>query len=175
MTCHKHWLAYVLNTFVLSILLLLPYIAYRTLGFATDVTLSDKTMDLVTFLYLGWFIILWAYFFIAWTNIYLDEWIVTDRRIIDIDQTGLFHRSVSDFRIEKIQNIMVKEVGFVAHMLGYGTIIVETAGERIKLEFDTLPDPGKVRDLISECHDKCLANLTNNTHNLEARELVTGD
>jgi len=172
MVCRRHWLAYAADTVVVIILFILPYAAYRMLGLATSITLTDGLQTLATFFYLTWFLLLWAYFFVAWTNVYLDAWVITDRRIVDIEQTGLFHRSVSDFRIEKIQNIMVKEVGFIAHSFGYGSIIVETAGERIKLEFDLLPNPTKVRDLISECHDKCLARLSTNP---DSRDLATGD
>ena len=67
---------------------------------------------------------------------------------------------------------MVKETGFIANMLGYGTIIVETAGERIILEFDNIPKPYKVRDLISECHDKCLAKLANSGISPDARDII---
>jgi len=161
LTCRKHWIVYCIDAFVLFLLFILPYIAYRLIGLSgLEIVVTGKTYHLIVFLYAGWFLLLWTYFFIVWTNVYLDAWIVTDRRIIDIEQISLFHRNVSDFRIEKIQNIMVKEVGLVAHMFGYGTIIVETAGERIELRFDTIPNPGMVRDMISECHDKCLARLS---------------
>ena len=170
--CHKHWLAYAFNTFISFVLLILPYALYRTLGFATDVSFTARTTELITFFYLGWFLFLWLYFFIAWTNVYLDKWIVTDRRIIDIEQERLFSRKVSDFRIEKIQNISVEERGFWANMLGFGNIHVETAGEHTTLRFDMLPDPSEVRDLISENHDRCLARLS---HDPFTRDLATGE
>jgi len=172
-TCHKHWIVYWLDALVLFILFLLPYGAYRFLGLDTSINLAGRNYQLAVFFYSAWFVLLWTYFFIVWTNVYLDSWIVTDRRIIDIEQESLFHRSVSDFRVEKIQNITVKEQGFIANMLGYGSIHVETAGERVELAFDTIPHPYKIRDLISECHDKCLARLENNNVSPTALDIIT--
>ena len=160
MICRRHWIVYWLDGFVLFILFLLPYGIYRLIESGSSKIMPESVYNLAIFFYTAWFLLLWTYFFVVWTNLYLDAWVVTDRRIIDIEQESLFHRSVSDFRVEKIQNIMVKEMGFIANFFGYGTIIVETAGERIELRFDKLPHPYKVRDLISECHDKCLARLS---------------
>ncbi|MEK7535938.1 MAG: PH domain-containing protein [Patescibacteria group bacterium] len=174
MTFRRHWIVYFLDALVLFILFLLPYTIFRLLGLGgSEGIITNSSLHLATFFYTAWFILLWAYFFIVWTNAYLDAWIVTDRRIIDIEQQSLFHRTVSDFRIEKIQNIMVKEKGLIANMFGYGTIVVETAGERIILEFDTIPHPYKVRDLISECHDKCLAKLSQNGIGGQIRDIIT--
>ena len=173
MICRRHWIVYWLDGLVLFLLFLLPYGIYRLIGWNSLATLiTDTNYHMAIFFYTAWFLLLWTYFFIVWTNLYLDAWVVTDRRIIDIEQESLFHRSVSDFRVEKIQNIMVKEMGFIANFFGYGTIIVETAGERIELRFDKLPHPYKVRDLISECHDKCLARLSQNGVSPGASDII---
>ena len=170
--CHKHWLVYAVDGLILLVMLVAPNLAYtwgaRTMGQAFVIN-----HDLAVFLYFGWFSLLWVYFFIVWTNTYLDAWIITDKRIIDIEQKSLFHREVSDFRIEKIQNITVKEAGFMANVFGYGAIHVETAGERIELKFDYLPKPYNVRDTISECHDKCIARLENSGVSPITQELIT--
>lgn len=172
-TCRKHWVVYWLDAIALFVLFLLPYVVYRVLGLDHAIDFSGKNYNLAVFFYAGWFLLLWAYFFIVWTNVYLDAWIITDRRIIDIDQISLFHRKVSDFRIEKIQNITIEEGGFIANMMGYGSIHVETAGEDEDLRFDMLPRPYKIRDMISEAHDKCMARITQNP--LEKHELATGE
>lgn len=168
----KHWLVYFFDACVLVLLLALPHLAHSWLT-RLGISTPQLNSDLATVLYLLWFTLLWAYFFIMWTNNYLDAWIVTDKRIIDIEQKSLFHRDMSDFRIEKIQNVTVRERGLFANLMGYGTMQVETAGERVELIFDYLPNPYHVRDIISECHDKCLARLENSGLSQEAYEMIT--
>ena len=155
---HKHWVVYAIDAAVLFVMLILPRIAYAWLSGGGNWAI-EMNQHLAVFLYFAWFVLLWGYFFIVWTNLYLDAWIVTDKRVIDVEQESLFHRSVSDFRIEMIQNITVKERGIIANMFGYGTIHAETAGEKIELLFDHIPNPYKVREVINECHNKCIAKL----------------
>jgi uncharacterized membrane protein YdbT with pleckstrin-like domain len=174
LTCRKHWITYTLRAFVLFIIFLLPYVAYKLLGIDQALPLADDTSyQLAVFFYATYFLFLWAYFFIVWTNIYLDAWIITDRRMIDVEQQSLFHRSVSDFRIEKIENVTVREMGFIANMFGYGSLQVETAGERIELSFDYLPHPYKVRDVINDCHSKCLARMEKNGVSEAVKDIIT--
>jgi uncharacterized membrane protein YdbT with pleckstrin-like domain len=174
MVCRKHWLTYSMNAFILLAIFVLPYLAYRLLGIDSVLPLTDdKSYQLAVFFYAGYFLILWAYFFVTWTNIYLDAWIITDRRMIDVEQQRLFHRSVSDFRIEKIENVTVRELGVIANFFGYGSLQVETAGERIELTFDFLPNPYKVRDIINDCHSKCLARMEANGISPAMQDLLT--
>jgi uncharacterized membrane protein YdbT with pleckstrin-like domain len=60
---------------------------------------------------------------------YLDVWIITTERIIDIEQHGLFHRAVSEIAVERVQNVTVETPGFLATMLGFGNVKIQTAGE----------------------------------------------
>lgn len=174
LVAHRHWIIYTLSAVGLFIAFLLPFISYRLLNLNTVLPLdNDRNYQLAVFFYAAYFLLLWSYFFISWTNTYLDAWIITDRRMVDIEQASLFHRSVTDFRMEKIENVTVNEMGFIANMLGYGSIRVETAGERVELFFDFLPDPYKVRDTINECHSKCLARIEKSGVSEAAHDLLT--
>jgi len=167
MICHKHWWVHCAIGLPLLLLFFLPYISYRLLDIVpilektafTTILSSGNFESVALFLYCGWFLLLWAYFFVLWTNIYLDVWIITDRRIIDIEQISLFHRDISDFRLERIQNITVEERGLLANMFGYGNIHIETAGETANMRIDFIPSPTTVRDLISHHHDLALTRL----------------
>src|SRR6266508_4255 len=62
----------------------------------------------------------------------VDEFVVTNRRVIR--KVGLFAREVQHAPLEKIQDITIEQ-GIMAMMLGYGTVIVETASEKGMLVF----------------------------------------
>jgi len=68
--------------------------------------------------------------FRLWIDYYLDMWILTDKRLIDIEQTGLFQREVSEIPLFRIQDMTVSISGFLATFLKFGTIAVQTAGEK---------------------------------------------
>ncbi len=72
----------------------------------------------------------------------VDEFVVTNRRVIR--KVGLFAREVQHAPLEKIQDITIEQ-GFVARMLGYGTVIVETASENGMLVFPSIASPEGLR------------------------------
>ncbi|MDO8600254.1 MAG: PH domain-containing protein [bacterium] len=75
-----------------------------------------------------YFMGLFLFLFIFWVNYYLDVWIVTTHRLIDIEQKSLFSREIAEMRLSRIENVTVEVSGFIQTMLGFGDIKVETAG-----------------------------------------------
>ena len=65
-------------------------------------------------------------FFYQWMCWYFSIYIVTDQRIRQSSQTGLFGRSVIDIGLAKIQNISYNIPGFTGEFLGFGTIVLQT-------------------------------------------------
>jgi hypothetical protein len=74
--------------------------------------------------------------------------IVTDQRVIDVDQKSLFHRTVSEATLDKIQDATVEVKGVLPTMFNYGTVHVQTAGAQEVLDLDWIPDPFTVQQRI---------------------------
>lgn len=64
--------------------------------------------------------------FPSWINWYYSIFIVTDRRLIQITQRGLFRKSFVDLGLNQIQSLNYEVNGLQATLLGYGTILVQT-------------------------------------------------
>lgn len=84
---------------------------------------------------------LWLSLFISWLEYYLDVWIVTNKRLINVDQRRLFSRSVSELPLEKIQDCTSDVRGVMRTIFRFGDIDVQTAGEEEKFTFKNIPDP----------------------------------
>lgn len=65
-------------------------------------------------------------FFPSWIGWYYSVFIVTDQRLIQITQKGLFHRSVVDLGLSQIQMINYEIAGLQQTLLGFGTILMQT-------------------------------------------------
>jgi uncharacterized membrane protein YdbT with pleckstrin-like domain len=75
---------------------------------------------------LGGFIlglILFSYHFIIW---YFTIYIVTNERIRQITQKGIFGKDVVELRLSKIQNISYNIPGFTGEIFKFGTIVIQT-------------------------------------------------
>ncbi len=96
----------------------------------------------------------------VWTHYYLDLWVITDRRIIVIDQIHFFNRKVSSFRLERLQDIKVRISGILPTLLNYGTIRAQTASAaESNFTSPALPDPRGLQALIQGAMDERLKKL----------------
>jgi hypothetical protein len=64
--------------------------------------------------------------FPSWISWYYSLFIVTDQRFIQINQKGMFHRSLVDIALNQIQMVNYEVSGMQETMLGFGTIMMQT-------------------------------------------------
>ncbi len=98
-----------------------------------------------------------AIFLVAWIDFYLDSTIVTEKRLVDVHQNGLFNHRVSEQSLLKVQDVTVRIRGLWQTFFQYGTVYVETAGEAPNFEMNNLPHPHHVANTITEFHNRLLA------------------
>jgi len=101
----------------------------------------------IGFLYFAWLIFWGSYLAYEYLNWYKDRFIITDQRIINIDQKSLFTRKVSEIELDKIQDIFHEIVGTFATAMGFGTVVVQSAGNSVRLE--SIAKPAELQDMIA--------------------------
>jgi len=94
-----------------------------------------------------------AIFFI-WLSYYLNEQIITDRRIVDVHQEGLFSHTVSELHIENIEDVTSETKGLFGTLFNYGMVYVQTAASVERFEFDNVPNPAAIEKLILDLYEK---------------------
>ncbi|MCW1907956.1 MAG: PH domain-containing protein [Candidatus Saccharibacteria bacterium] len=75
---------------------------------------------------IGGFVLSIILFLPSWIAWYYSIFIVTDQRLIQITQKGLFHRSVVDLTLAQIQMVNYQVSGLQETLLGFGTIMMQT-------------------------------------------------
>lgn len=95
-----------------------------------------------------YYLFIWLFFFFSFLDYYLDVWVITSRRIIDVEQRGFFSRVIGEHGLNKIQDVASEAHGAAATFLRYGDVYVQTAGTKQRFKFHQVPDPEGVRDLI---------------------------
>lgn len=123
---------------------------------------------IVLFLWSFWMLICVMGLFTVWTNYYLDIWVVTDKRIVNIEQISLFNRDVTTMRIERVQDATIEVRGFWAEYFNFGNLIIHSASHASDGEktFEGIPDPEGVKATILEYVD----NVTEHKNKLEFSE-----
>lgn len=84
----------------------------------------------------------------SWISWYFSVFIVTDQRLIQITQKGLFSRSVVDMGLGQIQMVNYEVAGLQETLLGFGTITMQTfVGD---LVIHDLHHPAKIQKKLLE-------------------------
>lgn len=128
-TARRHWIGILVQIVTTAVLFLVPLLIIPTGPFIKRL-FPHSTTSMVLFFSLLYWMILLLFFYIELLNYWLDMWIITNKRIIDVEHEALFHRQVSEFSTARVQDITVKVEGVFASLLGYGDVTVQTAGEK---------------------------------------------
>lgn len=91
-------------------------------------------------------------FFYHWIGWYYSVFIVTNQRVQQTSQSGLFGKTVIDLSLSKIQNISYNVPGFTGEVLGFGTIVIQTyVGDMI---IDKAEHPDKIYNKLQDALHK---------------------
>lgn len=124
----KHWFIFFLSILPTLLLGIAPFILFPFLFAAGVLPEEMRSPALISFASAWWLIVVWSALSILWTNYYLDLWVITDRRIINIDQVSLFDRVTTTWRLDRVQEVTIGVQNIFETLLGYGSIEVQTAG-----------------------------------------------
>ena len=158
----KHWFILFSKVAGPIILLVLPFFVIPFLG--TNPVIANlfgsvaEVGALVTFFVGLWSLLMWVSIWTAWTDFYLDIWTITNRRVIAINQRGLFHRHIASFRYERLQDVDIQIKGIIATFLDFGTLEAATAGHDDdnggEFRFVGAPQPREVKAAILRAADE---------------------
>lgn len=156
----RHWWILAEKSVAVLFLALIPLFVYIIWGFAFPqiATLTEENITIInSFLFLGsvlFYLFLWLYFAILFIDYYLDLWVITNMRILDMEQKGLFNREVTECYISKIEDMTVEIKGVLPTFLNYGDLYLKTASEKGELVFREIFNPNAIKNIVLEQYNK---------------------
>ncbi len=147
LTMRRHWIVFVAPTLTFFLFLLIPPIAFVLARMYLPFFSSSGVEPVADFFLALYFSGLLVYMLILWLKYYLDVWIITSERIIDIEQKTLFQREISEMTLDRIQNVTIEIPGFFATMMRFGNIKIQTAGAG-EFTVSDVTDFNRAKDLI---------------------------
>lgn len=140
---------------VFIVLLALPLAGYFFFKISLPLYLSQPVFRVIIILGTSIYLLsIWLFLFSAFLDYYLDLWIVTNDRIMNIEQHGLFGRTVSELNLTKIQDVTSEIKGIIPTLFNYGDVHIQTAAEEKRFVFEQVPNPHEVRKGILELIDE---------------------
>ena len=155
----RHWFVLLGDLFILVFAVLVPVVLLiflHLLPIEKIFAFSGSTFAVGGFFLFAWLSIVWIMGWNIWTDYYLDILMITDKRVFDINQDGLFHSKSASFRIDRIQNVTVDQEGIIQTLFDFGGIRIETAGGIEDFVANYIAKPYEIKKLINEMQDVTL-------------------
>ena len=153
----RHWAAFAVWAAIIFIMCCAPVvllvIASNSMSLLDLSTVSQK---LVICCISAYYLFVLAVFLAAWIDYYLDTTVITERRLVDIHQNGLFNHRISEQSLLRVQDVSVRVQGPFQTFFRFGTVYVETAGEAPNFIMYNLPNPNQVANTIVELHNRLI-------------------
>jgi len=162
---HRHILSFIGPGLIGLVMIILPPLAFLVINFFNYLVLEIHPSDykIIILIGSGYLLFCVGFLLIAWMDYYLDLYIVTDRRIIDVSQKGLFSRSLSAVDLVDVEDVRALETGFLSTFFDYGDLYVQTAGKTRNVDFHQVPNPYSLARKIMNFHEKALKSEGQNS------------
>lgn len=147
---HRHPVVLLIEEIPFFLMLAIPPITYLFFSSLSALPVVPTLLIAPTVLLVSlYYLFVWLFIFYHYFDFILDVWVVTDDRVVNIEQKALFIREASNLEIGKIQDVTAEVKGILPTIFGYGNVYIQTAGERERFVFRTVRQPHHVVKVIS--------------------------
>ena len=91
---------------------------------------------------------------------------IGDTEVRQLARQALFHTKTSTLGLANIEDVTVIRNGFFAHLLNFGTLNIETAGEQENFTFRYCPKPEECMRTLMKTREEYLKKINQDQQNL---------
>lgn len=132
-----------------AMILATPYMinALSNINIKNHIIFDDYLLGLIT---LFWYLLTFGIFFETFALWFFNVYIITNKKVVDIDFDGLLYKNISETQLRNIEDVTSQVKGFFGMIFNIGNVYVQTAAEKREFEFTELDRPEEIRDIISD-------------------------
>jgi membrane protein YdbS with pleckstrin-like domain len=143
-------LGWIISGIFCILLPLIILIAFSLIGFHFQTFLSGGS---IVSLILVWYLVVTSFSFQQFLLWFFNIYVITNKRIVDIEFYHLFYKQISETPLENVQDITNREVGMIQNWFDFGELAIQTAGETENFECPNINNPDaaqqKILDLVA--------------------------
>lgn len=147
----KRWFVIFTHAFMMALLTILPIVLVNMFVLPLITSLLPLTViseSDVIFYCIAWVWFVWMMFVVMWTNYYMDVLVVTNRRIIDMEQFVLFSREEVTIPLDRVEDVTIEIKGLLPTLLKFGKVQIQTAGAKREAVMFGIKNPEEVKNAI---------------------------
>ncbi len=90
---------------------------------------------------IGFIMCFTLFIYVYWIDNELDFFIITNERIIGIEQLAFMNRTVRECSLDQVQEVNGFAYGLIANLLNYGAVTIRTASDTSDFTMHLAPEP----------------------------------
>jgi hypothetical protein len=133
----RHWIVFI---YIFLYIFFLIFSSFFILYFFNSISfvIPWSIIYILLVMYISTFSI---FIYINWINNELDLFIITNKRIIWIEQLSFLNRTVSECSLEDVQEVNGLTKWLLANLMNFWTITIHTASEKSDFNMNIVPEP----------------------------------
>lgn len=159
----RHWITFVPTLLITLMIIVVPVVVMTLIIRGFHVELSSVIYNYIILALSAFILFVLTFLIISWISYYFDVLIVTDERLVNIEQDGLFNRHISQLDLLRVQNVSTSVKGMFATFFNYGILDVQTAGDNSKKKenlsdftMEAMPNPQKIAETILDYNQRLI-------------------
>lgn len=149
----RHFITNVPWIFLSLVFLSIP-IVLRIINFQFSITDTFSFLNITTgfavIFLLFYYSIIFTFIFVNFITWYFNISLITNKRVVDIDFSGLVYKDVSATKLTLLQDVSYKQTGVIRSIFNYGDVLVQTAGALENFDLSAVPHPERVVLIVEE-------------------------
>lgn len=134
---HRHWITLFYTG---GYVFMLVMITILMLAFHTTISMFIPS-TLVTLMLITFIMFFTLFIYVYWVDNELDFYIITNERIIAIEQLSFLNRTVRECSLDQVQEVNGFARGLLENLLNYGSVTIRTASEVSEFNMAFAPEP----------------------------------
>lgn len=135
--CLQHPMVFMPAVLIGLVSLIIPYFLMRLLdGRPEYISLAIYGVVLLIYIY---------YHYYTYNN---SESILSNERIISIDQLSFFQKRISEAELERVQDVSTSIKGVIPTMFKFGNVTIRTASNETQIILENVADPYSIQQVI---------------------------
>ena len=146
---HRHPITFIPIIFLFLILMAVPIIVYLIISNLFPALLTGFPFYPLAVLFASvYYLSIYLFFYGLFIDFYLDIWLITNFRVVDIEQHGLFSRVTTELELLRIQDVTAEVKGVFPTIFNYGNVNIKTASSTKNITFMNIPNPNHIREQL---------------------------
>lgn len=146
----QHWFTNVPWIFYSIIAFFVPFVVLNIEIWLNLDFLPEPPFSVILASIIAWYMLITAYVTESFLHWYFNIYIVTNIHLIDIDFINLLNKSLVEVKLSDIESAAMSMRGVFSSLFNYGDVYVQTAADKQRITFASVPYPALVVDRIND-------------------------